>query len=51
MILAAAHLLDKKPRPTLEDIREALSGNLCRCTGYMQIFDSVMQAARQRAAT
>jgi carbon-monoxide dehydrogenase small subunit len=51
MILAAAHLLDKKPQPTLEDIREALSGNLCRCTGYMQIFDSVMQAARQRAAT
>jgi carbon-monoxide dehydrogenase small subunit len=51
MILAAAHLLDKKPWPTLEDIREALSGNLCRCTGYMQIFDSVMQAARQRAAT
>lgn len=51
MILAAAHLLDKQPRPTLDDIREALSGNLCRCTGYMQIFDAVMQAARRGAAT
>jgi aerobic carbon-monoxide dehydrogenase small subunit len=51
MILAAAHLLDKQPQPTLDDIREALSGNLCRCTGYMQIFDAVMQAARRGAAT
>jgi aerobic carbon-monoxide dehydrogenase small subunit len=51
MILAAAHLLDKQPLPTLDDIREALSGNLCRCTGYMQIFDAVMQAARRGAAT
>ena len=51
MILAAAHLLDKQPQPTLDDIREALSGNLCRCTGYMQIFDAVMQASRRGAAT
>jgi carbon-monoxide dehydrogenase small subunit len=48
MILAGCHLLDKKPEPTLDDIREALSGNLCRCTGYMQIFDAVAQAARRR---
>jgi carbon-monoxide dehydrogenase small subunit len=48
MILASCHLLDKKPKPTLDDIREALSGNLCRCTGYMQIFDAVAQAARRR---
>ena len=48
MILASCHLLDKKPEPTLDDIREALSGNLCRCTGYMQIFDAVAQAARRR---
>src|SRR5882724_12869360 len=41
MILASCQLLDKKPKPTLDDIREALSGNLCRCTGYMQIFDAV----------
>ena len=47
MILSACHLLHKKPNPTLDDIREALSGNLCRCTGYMQIFDAVMQAARR----
>jgi carbon-monoxide dehydrogenase small subunit len=47
MVLAAIHLLDKTPRPTLEEIREGLSGNLCRCTGYMQIFEAVAQAARQ----
>jgi carbon-monoxide dehydrogenase small subunit len=45
MILASRQLLDKKPEPTLEDIREGLSGNLCRCTGYMQIFEAVMEAA------
>ena len=50
MILASCHLLDKKPRPTLDDIREGLSGNLCRCTGYMQIFDAVMEAARRSPA-
>jgi aerobic carbon-monoxide dehydrogenase small subunit len=46
MILAALHLLNKKPVPTMEDIREGLSGNLCRCTGYTQIFDAVAEAAR-----
>jgi aerobic carbon-monoxide dehydrogenase small subunit len=45
MILAAVHLLDKRPRPTLEEIREGLSGNLCRCTGYIQIFEAVTEAA------
>jgi aerobic carbon-monoxide dehydrogenase small subunit len=48
MIVAVLHLLDKKPSPTLEDIREGLSGNLCRCTGYMQIFESVAEAARRQ---
>lgn len=48
MVLAVAHLLDKKPQPTTEEIREGLSGNLCRCTGYMQIFDAVEDAARRR---
>jgi aerobic carbon-monoxide dehydrogenase small subunit len=48
MIMAASHLLAKKVDPTLEDIREGLSGNLCRCTGYTQIFDAVAQAARRR---
>ena len=47
MILAAVQLLNNKPQPTLTEIREALSGNLCRCTGYMQIFEAVQQAANQ----
>lgn len=46
MILAAVHLLSKVPNPTLEEIKEGLSGNLCRCTGYMQIFEAVGKAAR-----
>jgi aerobic carbon-monoxide dehydrogenase small subunit len=46
MILAALHLLNKKPKPTLEEIREGLSGNLCRCTGYLQIFEAVAKAVR-----
>src|SRR6266852_4104736 len=50
MILAAVHLLEKKPRPELADIREGLAGNLCRCTGYMQIFAAVATAARRRVA-
>jgi aerobic carbon-monoxide dehydrogenase small subunit len=50
MILASVHLLNKKPQPTLEEIREGLSGNLCRCTGYMQIFEAVADAARRGAA-
>ena len=45
MILAAVHLLDKHPKPTLDEIREGLSGNLCRCTGYSQIFEAVRQVA------
>jgi aerobic carbon-monoxide dehydrogenase small subunit len=51
MILAAFHLLSKKPQPTVEEIREGLSGNLCRCTGYMQIFEAVAEAGRRGAAT
>ncbi|MDP9146991.1 MAG: (2Fe-2S)-binding protein [Acidobacteriota bacterium] len=47
MILAAVHLLNKNPRPTLSDIRDGLSGNLCRCTGYMQIVEAVSDAARR----
>jgi carbon-monoxide dehydrogenase small subunit len=49
MILAAVHLLSKNPQPTGADIREGLSGNLCRCTGYMQIFEAVADAARRGA--
>ena len=48
MILAAFHLLNHKPKPTLEEIKEGLSGNLCRCTGYLQIFEAVAKAADRR---
>ena len=48
MILAAVHLLEKNPEPALAEIREGLAGNLCRCTGYMQIFEAVARAARRR---
>jgi carbon-monoxide dehydrogenase small subunit len=50
MILAAVHLLEKTSDPALADIREGLSGNLCRCTGYMQIFEAVASAVRRRVA-
>jgi len=50
MILSASHLLNKNPEPTLDHIREGLAGNLCRCTGYMQIFEAVAQAANQKVA-
>lgn len=49
MILAAKQLLDKIPQPTMEEIREGLSGNLCRCTGYLQIFEAVAKAAANEA--
>lgn len=49
MILAAVHLLEKHPDPTPEEIREGLSGNLCRCTGYSQIFAAIRQAVNPGA--
>ncbi len=57
MILAACQLLERFPRPTDDQIREGLAGNLCRCTGYQKIFDAVreageaMQSDSFRAAT
>ena len=45
ILLTAKHLLDRNPHPTREEIKEALSGNLCRCTGYLQIFEAVEAAA------
>src|SRR5579862_1239300 len=45
MILASVHLLARHPRPTMEQIREGLSGNLCRCTGYTQILEAVRRAS------
>src|ERR1700688_2747640 len=46
MILAARNLLSRNAQPTQNEIREALSGNLCRCTGYTKIFESVLEACR-----
>ena len=43
MVLAAVDLLERNPQPTEADIRTALAGNLCRCTGYMKIFESVLK--------
>jgi len=46
MLIASAALLDRNPSPTEAEIREGLAGNLCRCTGYVKIVDSVAAAAR-----
>jgi carbon-monoxide dehydrogenase small subunit len=48
MIMAASDLIAKQPDPTEEDVREALAGNLCRCTGYAKILDAVRLAASSR---
>jgi carbon-monoxide dehydrogenase small subunit len=45
LVVAAADLLRRVPEPSEDEIREALSGNLCRCTGYQKIFDAVRMAA------
>ncbi|MGH9776222.1 MAG: (2Fe-2S)-binding protein [Candidatus Acidiferrales bacterium] len=46
-LITTKALLDHNPNPTLDEIREALSGNLCRCTGYMQIYESVRFAIQK----
>ena len=48
MVLAAVTLLERHPHPTDEQIRTALAGNLCRCTGYMRIFEAVVRRAGSR---
>ncbi len=50
MVMATSALLKKQPKPTLQDVKEGLSGNLCRCTGYQTIFEAVQQAAEQSSA-
>jgi carbon-monoxide dehydrogenase small subunit len=47
MVLAAVNLLEHTPNPTEAEIRNGLAGNLCRCTGYMKIFESVVRACRK----
>jgi carbon-monoxide dehydrogenase small subunit len=46
MVMSAKALLDQNPKPTVTEVRKAISGNLCRCTGYQHIVDSIMAAAR-----
>jgi carbon-monoxide dehydrogenase small subunit len=50
MLMAATQLLSIHPHPTLTEIREGLGGNLCRCTGFIRIFDSVIAAAAEADA-
>lgn len=50
MILATHYLLEKNSKPSMDDIREGLGGNLCRCTGYMRIFESIQKAAEAQHA-
>ena len=47
MILATHHLLKKYPQPNLSQIQEGLAGNLCRCTGYMRIFDAIEASTKE----
>ena len=49
MLMAAKHLLAHNPHPDLAEIREGLAGNLCRCTGFIRIFESVVSAASSGA--
>jgi carbon-monoxide dehydrogenase small subunit len=51
MILTAKHLLDKNPNPDERDIRMAISGNLCRCTGYQKIVEAVQDASAKKQST
>jgi aerobic-type carbon monoxide dehydrogenase small subunit (CoxS/CutS family) len=48
-LVSATALLAATPEPTLEEVQEGLAGNLCRCAGYPQIFEAVLQAAREES--
>jgi carbon-monoxide dehydrogenase small subunit len=48
MLMAASYLLERNPHPNLGEIREGLAGNLCRCTGFIRIFESVVAAAAMK---
>ena len=47
MIMASCDLLKNNPQPSIDDVRHGLTGNLCRCTGYTQIVESVLHAAKE----
>jgi len=47
MVLTARALLARNPRPTEADVRRAISGNLCRCTGYQKIVEAILDASRR----
>lgn len=49
MLMSAKALLDRNPNPSREEVLEAISGNICRCTGYEPIIDAILRAAGQRA--
>jgi carbon-monoxide dehydrogenase small subunit len=49
MLMSAKGLLDHNPNPSKQEVREALAGNLCRCTGYVRIIDAVLDASRQES--
>jgi len=51
MMLVGTALLDRNPNPTEDEIRWAISGNICRCTGYMNIVKAIQHAAKAKAAT
>jgi aerobic carbon-monoxide dehydrogenase small subunit len=51
ILISSRALLDRNPNPTEDEIREALVGNLCRCTGYLRIVDAVKDAARRQSAS
>ena len=51
MILSAVNLLERHPNPGETEIRAALAGNLCRCTGYVRIFEAVLDACRRRGGS
>ncbi len=50
MVMAAINLLDENPNPAASDIRNGLAGNLCRCTGYIKIFEAVVKACQKTRA-
>jgi carbon-monoxide dehydrogenase small subunit len=51
MLMSAKNLLDKNPEPSAHEIKDALSGNLCRCTGYTKIIEAIQDAGRELSGT